>query len=60
MTNTPGYCGFAISAEPFFSPILLTFLQTYDAILAVPNVRGGGEFGENWHKAGRRENKVCG
>nr|QKM76213.1 prolyl oligopeptidase [Lepiota venenata] len=52
-----GYGGFAISADPFFSPIILTFLQMYGAILAVPNIRGGGEFGEEWHKSGRRENK---
>lgn len=54
-----GYGGFAISADPFFSPVILTFLQTYNAILAVPNIRGGGEFGAEWHRGGRRENKVC-
>nr|QIM40772.1 prolyl oligopeptidase [Amanita molliuscula] len=52
-----GYGGFAITADPFFSPIILTFMQTYGAILAVPNIRGGGEFGGEWHRAGRRENK---
>nr|E2JFG2.1 RecName: Full=Dual function macrocyclase-peptidase POPB; AltName: Full=Prolyl oligopeptidase B; Short=POP B; AltName: Full=Toxin-processing prolyl oligopeptidase [Amanita bisporigera]ADN19205.1 prolyl oligopeptidase [Amanita bisporigera] len=52
-----GYGGFAITADPFFSPIMLTFMQTYGAILAVPNIRGGGEFGGEWHKAGRRETK---
>ena len=39
--------------------MILTFMQTYGAILAVPNVRGGGEFGEEWHRGGRRETKVC-
>jgi len=52
-----GYGGFAISATPFFSPVILTFMKTYNAILAVPNIRGGGEFGGEWHKAGRRETK---
>ena len=54
-----GYGGFAILANPFFSPVILTFMQTYNTILAVPNIRGGGEFGEDWHKGGRRANKVC-
>ncbi|KAF8696533.1 hypothetical protein AX14_001525 [Amanita brunnescens Koide BX004] len=54
-----GYGGFAMSASPFFSPILLSFMQTYGAVLALPNIRGGGEFGEQWHRGGRRENKVC-
>lgn len=53
-----GYGGFSISIDPFFSPIILTFLQRYGAILAVPNIRGGAEFGEEWHKAGTREQKV--
>ena len=53
-----GYGGFTISLNPFFSPTILTFLQKYGAILAVPNIRGGGEFGEDWHQAAIKENKV--
>ncbi|THH29783.1 hypothetical protein EUX98_g4402 [Antrodiella citrinella] len=52
-----GYGGFSISINPFFSPSILTFLQKYGAILAVPNIRGGGEFGEDWHQAAIREKK---
>lgn len=54
-----GYGGFSISIDPFFSPPILTFLQKYRGILAVPNIRGGGEFGESWHRAGIKDKKVC-
>ncbi|THH13332.1 hypothetical protein EW146_g6877 [Bondarzewia mesenterica] len=53
-----GYGGFTISISPFFSPSMLTFLRAYGAILAVPNIRGGGEFGEEWHLAGTKERKA--
>ncbi|KAF8966430.1 prolyl oligopeptidase [Flammula alnicola] len=53
-----GYGGFSISVDPFFSATILTFIQKYGAVFAVPNIRGGGEFGEVWHKAGCREQKV--
>ncbi|TDL29150.1 hypothetical protein BD410DRAFT_779479 [Rickenella mellea] len=53
-----GYGGFSISMSPFFSVGILTFLQRYRALLAVPNIRGGGEFGEEWHLAGTRDRKA--
>ncbi|KAI0318097.1 prolyl oligopeptidase [Amylostereum chailletii] len=53
-----GYGGFSISINPFYSPSLLTFLKAYGGILAVPNIRGGGEFGEDWHLAGTKERKA--
>ncbi|KAF8629610.1 hypothetical protein AX15_003351 [Amanita polypyramis BW_CC] len=53
-----GYGGFNISIGPFFSPTILTFLQKYGAILAVPNIRGGGEFGETWYSSGVKEKRV--
>jgi len=52
-----GYGGFAIPVSPFWSSSILTYLQKYGSILAVPNIRGGNEFGEEWHLAGTRERK---
>jgi prolyl oligopeptidase PreP (S9A serine peptidase family) len=53
-----GYGGFSISINPTFSPAILTFLKLYGAVFALPNIRGGGEFGEEWHDAGIWERKV--
>ncbi|CAE6472035.1 unnamed protein product [Rhizoctonia solani] len=53
-----GYGGFSISISPFFSASILTVLKAYGGVLAVPNIRGGAEYGETWHLAGTRENKV--
>ena len=33
-------------------------MKRYGAVFASPNIRGGGEFGEEWHLAGTRERKV--
>jgi prolyl oligopeptidase len=53
-----GYGGFSISLSPSFSPTILTFIKAYGAIYALPNIRGGGEFGEEWHLAGTKERKI--
>ncbi|KAI0044903.1 prolyl oligopeptidase [Auriscalpium vulgare] len=53
-----GYGGFSEIIDSFFDPSILTFLHAYKAILAVPNIRGGGEFGDKWHLAGTKERKV--
>jgi len=51
-----GYGGFDISLTPAFSPATLVWLEM-GGIYAVANLRGGGEYGEEWHLAGTRERK---
>ena len=51
-----GYGSYGYSVGPFFSPVLLTY-TIYDGIFVVPHVRGGGELGDDWHRAGQKLNK---
>jgi prolyl oligopeptidase PreP (S9A serine peptidase family) len=51
-----GYGGFGISIEPAFSSKWLPWLEA-GGIIAIPSLRGGGEFGEQWHQQGTRNNK---
>ncbi|MDD2716274.1 MAG: prolyl oligopeptidase family serine peptidase [Candidatus Wallbacteria bacterium] len=51
-----GYGGFNHSLSPFFSPHAV-FWTELGGIYAVANLRGGGEFGEDWHRAGMLEKK---
>mgnify|MGYP000915256058 CR=1 FL=1 len=46
-----GYGGFNVSLTPSFSPTRMVWLESGGAI-AIPNLRGGGEYGEAWHQAG--------
>nr|AWK60412.1 prolyl oligopeptidase variant 2 [Bombyx mori] len=52
-----GYGGFNINVQPGFSVTRLVFMQHMNGIVAIPNIRGGGEYGERWHNAGRLLNK---
>ncbi|KAL7057975.1 hypothetical protein AAHC03_017005 [Spirometra sp. Aus1] len=52
-----GYGGFAISIKPFFSLTNSIFLQHFNGVAAVANIRGGGEYGEKWHSGGKLLNK---
>lgn len=51
-----GYGGFNISLTPAFSPAVAAWIDL-GGIYAVPNLRGGGEYGRQWHEAGMRLNK---
>ena len=50
------YGGFRISLVPRFNPQLLLWLEQ-GGVYVVANIRGGGEFGEEWHHAGRLTTK---
>ena len=51
-----GYGGFSVSLTPAFSIANTVWLEN-GGIYAVPNLRGGGEYGEKWHLAGTKMNK---
>ncbi len=51
-----GYGGFNQSITPYFSPYRMAWLEQ-GGMYARPSLRGGGEFGEEWHRAGMLGNK---
>ena len=51
-----GYGGYAISLKPWFEPSWLPWLEQ-GCVLAIANIRGGGEYGQDWHHAGRLATK---
>ena len=51
-----GYGGFNISLEPVFSPAIAGWLEM-GGVYAMPNLRGGGEYGRAWHEGGMKTHK---
>ena len=51
-----GYGGFNISLTPVFSVPVLEWMER-GGLYAMPNLRGGGEYGESWHEAGTKQHK---
>jgi len=51
-----GYGGFNVALTPNFSALAAYWAES-GGVFALPNLRGGGEFGEKWHKAGMLANK---
>jgi prolyl oligopeptidase len=51
-----GYGGFNMSLSPYWSPIFAWWMEQ-GGWFALPNLRGGGEYGESWHEQGMFEHK---
>jgi prolyl oligopeptidase len=51
-----GYGGFNVSLSPSFNPPLYVWLE-HGGVFAMINLRGGAEYGEDWHRAGMLEHK---
>ncbi|MBW2277877.1 MAG: S9 family peptidase [Deltaproteobacteria bacterium] len=51
-----GYGGFNVAITPYFLGRFLPYIEA-GGVFAVPNLRGGSEYGEEWHRSGMLENK---
>jgi len=51
-----GYGGFNINRTPLFDRGMILWLEA-GGVVALPNLRGGGEYGEEWHEAGKLDKK---
>ncbi len=51
-----GYGAYGISQDPTFGPVMLAWCEK-GGVFAIAHVRGGGEYGEDWYKAGYKQTK---
>lgn len=51
-----GYGGFGISMVPYYNPVQMAWVEQ-GGVLAIANIRGGGEYGRAWHIAGQFEKR---
>ncbi len=54
-----GYGGFGVSILPSFNPARITWMEM-GGVFAIANIRGGGEYGESWHRQAIRTHKQVG
>ncbi len=52
-----GYGGFSAGISPYFSPTIIPWLNR-GGVYAVAGIRGGNEYGEEWHRDGMRDKKI--
>jgi len=57
-TLLTGYGGFELSLGPGYDGVLGRGWLSRGGSYAVANIRGGGEYGPDWHRAGQRENRI--
>ena len=55
-TIMTSYGGYGVSMTPQFS-VFVAFLMEHGCLFALPNIRGGSEFGVAWHEAAKRRNR---
>jgi len=55
-----GYGAFKHSLTPYFKNDIILWCQHFNGVYAIPNIRGGGAYGEEWHKKGVKERKQNG